>query len=421
MALTRVTTFGMEINTTRGVAETLAATDYAFNVRDVSAQLEQIETERLNNKPTLTPEAALRGPAVMVTNVTAELTGGDATTAPSVGTVLRGCGMKRVESGGTSLVKKITVGAVSGGAGAAFKIGQVIGNNTVQGSATATGRVLSFSVVGSTNTIWYEDLSGEFSTSDTVYNYGASPQASATVSANPAPGGHAFRPFTDVADAEPDATVEVRDGEQVMRSLAMGSARFTFEHGQIPTVSATFRGPAVFNSTGKDFVKAGFVANVTLPPRPAGVLGDVVDSLEFDGFTSPVMTRLNIDLGQTVADRATIASGGVIAYVTEGLRSGYAPARITDRRPTADIDPDLPAVATYDMLAAWQSGKTFQMAASIGALRAAGQSRIVIFAPKAQFAGNASRADANGLVKINGQLRFTGDNDDEITIAFLYA
>ena len=419
--LTRTKQVGLKVNTSRGVREaSLGASDYARNVKNVTESVNVTQTQREINKSTLTTEPHITGPGFFEASWEEELAGGSRTTEPGVALSLKAGGYARVESGGVSSCKMMTLGTISGGAGAAFSPGQLIGDNPTQGSATKTGRVLGYGVVSGTRQLFFEALTGTFTTSDTVYNYGATPQASAPITANPVVGGHGYRPKTDSNDSAIDYTCEIRDGETVKIGVVKCSLEFVISHAEIPMVRVTARGPAVFQSTAKDFVQAGFVTGITLPPKPSFVMGDVVDAFKIGGF-APVITQMNVNLNATIPERKTIAEGGVIAYITEGLKSGYASPWITQRNTTGSIDPDLPAVGTFDMYQKWNSGAVMELVAQVGQLRTAGAQAMFFRGPKVQFEGNASQSDSDGIVKLSGSLAFRGDNDDEFEVWFLYA
>lgn len=415
--LTRTRQVGLKENANLGERETLDASDFSRFVKNVSVTVTPTETKRDINKSTLTTEPLIKGPGFFEASWEEELAGGSVSTEPAVSRTLKACGMARSETAGTSNLKKITVGAVTNGP---FRPGQIIGNNATFGSATKTGRVLGFaSVGGSVNTIWYLPLTGTFADSDTaIYNYESS-QASAAPESDPVVGGHWYTLKTDTTGTEKDYTCEIRDGQEVMIGLVKGSASFTFNFAEIPAIRATMRGPAVFQSTAKDFVQAGFITGITLPPKPTFVMGDVIDAFSLGGF-SPVMSQFTIDLNSTVPERKSITAG-TIAYITEGLKSGYAPAWITAREVTGSIDPDLPAVGTFNLFQKINSGAVMELIALVGRLATAGSQALAIRGAKTQFAGTASPSDSDGIVKISGSLAFAGDDDDEIGIGFLYS
>lgn len=416
-SLKRVEQLGVKIAASEGAVETLAAEDFSRHYRDSTCEYVPLDVQRQTNKATLTMEPDYKGPSAFTCNWTEELVGGNSSTPPPWDATIKMCGFQR------SAVKRIAVGAVSGGAGAGFRTPQIIGNNTTQGSATKTGRVVAFATIASVNYIYYVPLTGTFASADVISNYGATPQASATASASPVDRGYRYTPLTETsASPPPDATIEARDGVDVFKGAGCrASATLQLQHGTIPSLAVQARGVGIFDNIDNELIEAGFVSGVTLPPKPGrtAVTGKVVDVFRFGDY-APFMTQMNVAIENQIADNATISEGGIIAYQTDGLRTGYGAAIIGGRSVSASVDPLRPAQATFPIVKLLTGGDTFAVTAMIGSIRAATDQAIAVYAPKAQFGGTIGDGERNGARAVSGTLKLAGDADDEIEIAVLY-
>jgi len=140
------------------------------------------------------------------------------------------------------------------------------------------------------------------------------------------------------------------------------------------------------------------------PPRFAG------SSVLLDSY-APKISRLTIDMGNTVILREDPADGG------QADGSGYCTAAITGRRITGSMDPEAQLVGTEDSYGDWIDGTTRALAIVLGE---SGGDQVTIEAPCLQFT-NLQEADRNGLQvdTLEFQLVRSADaGDDELSITF---
>lgn len=402
--LTRQRQVGGKKEATEGTKETLAAADFAMNIKgNPSFEIDSPAYERELSKASLSKDAVLKAVRSVTIRATVELAGGAANTAAAWHDLLECCGLSKTQ------MKVVDIGAPSGGS---FVPGDIIGNNATFASATKTGIFIAYKDA-SPDRLVYIPVTGTLADSDTVYNY-ASPQVSAAVDSAPANAGWAFRPASETAAFTPaSGTVEVRDGEQVYRAFgARGKVKFDIRHNQPVLMEFEFMGPL---DTASDAIPdVGFMTGITLPAATP-VMGKNFPT--FVDAYAPIFTQVSIDINNTLAKRADCNEIG------GGNESGYRPTRITDRDIVIETDPEHPPIASENWLEKSLIGTTQRMHVRAGPLTAgAAAGTVVIVVPKVQITGNVNVGDRDGVVtnELNMRACFNGSGDDELIIAHVF-
>jgi hypothetical protein len=159
------------------------------------------------------------------------------------------------------------------------------------------------------------------------------------------------------------------------------------------------------------------MASVPAPQTPM-MIGKLGFPFLLDAY-SPILTDLSIEIGNELADRPTIGSGGILgADINTTARAvGYMAVRIGDRTITATIDPEHVAAGTFDFAGRWHSGAVWPLRADFGRpTDAAGM--IVVSGPTVQLSGEQQSVggERNGILIHNAQLKFCGDSDEELVV-----
>jgi len=419
MSLKRSVQIGFRLETDEGVSEAseLVAADFARTITEYSQTSKGNRYERDEAKAGLSKSATLMGAAQQEIPWTEEMAGGGKTvaTAAKWHDLLQACGF-----GAPTQLKKVQVGTETTGSDGGFVPGVLFGDNAVQGSATKTGRAVGVYVDESSISspkpqyLVYEAITGVFGAADTAFVYAASgTQTSRPVDSVPTDCGTAQRLLSET-DAQicKSATVEYINGGQAHRAIgARGDAEFMLEHNKPPRLKLNFRGVKDLDATGSVPTKA-LVASVPVAPKPY-VIGKRAWPVLLDAF-SPVVTKINIALNNTLADRPSIGTGIVLV---SSEKAGYLATRIGDRNISAEIDPEHVAAATYDFYGKWQNESLFKFYQEIGVPWNTTNGLIVFTAPTVQFdADDWTPSDRDGLIVHNPKLKFTGDADEELVI-----
>ncbi|MCA3003800.1 MAG: hypothetical protein IOD15_00365, partial [Phycisphaerales bacterium] len=177
MAVMRARQFGAKVEAAEGVAETLAAADFAANIKDVGAEHDHPEYARDLVQGSATKQPNLKGTRRLRITGTLECCGGTATAQAVWHQILRACGLAR-----TGLVV-ISVGAPTGAGASAYSIGTIVGDNAARASATKTARVVRW-IGGSPTRIVLEPIPGTFASADEIHAYNAAGSGEATATAS---------------------------------------------------------------------------------------------------------------------------------------------------------------------------------------------------------------------------------------------
>lgn len=399
MLLSRLYQTGIKEEAAVGTEETLAAADFAGVFRDMSYTQQVGEEERNVHRSTLTPLQNLKGAKLLKLGRTEELLGGGIATPAVWHRALKACGFTPTQA------KVAAIGSLANAT--QFKVGMRIGNNATEGSATKTGVLARVSG----GKIWYVPGTGSFSSGDVVYGYPASGlQPSGTLSGSPANGGYRFNPLTETPSSAPvTVTMELRDGEKRQTLVGgRGTGSLILKMGESIKLKHEITGPAVYDTDGVTLRGAGFMASIPSIGTTPGVCKGA--ALLVDGAT-PVLTTLEIDFGNTVTPRGTLANNDFVS-------SGYKETSITDRKMTCRIDPEN-VLAEKDWVKALANGATFEISAEHGD-PASANGLVLVHAPAAQVTGDLSPGDRDGRVTYEPNVLLTGAGDDELFVWHLF-
>lgn len=405
--LTRLSQIGIKLESNEGVEETLVAGDFVGNRKEHGHATDQTEYERELVRATLSPTTVLKAQRTGTVSWVEELAGGSAAGAPNWHRTLRAMGFKTVN------LKFIELGSVQNPT--ALKLGQTVGNNASQGSATKTGIFVAY-VAGTPARMVYMPVTGVFADTEQIFNY-SSPQFSADIDSAPADAGFALTPQTETDAAIPaSATVERRLGTFRNTIIgARGKGALTLRQGEPALLRAELMGAPVYDPSnpGRPRLAEDPVspAELSTPPRISkGIpLALVSGGTEY----TPILTQLEIALENTLAPRQTIANNDL-------AESGHMAPRITDRRYTINIDPELVLPAAFDFHTLLTTVSTVQVRCSIGTPTDA-NGMVAVWIPAAQRLGGAEVGDRDGRATFPGDWILTGSSDNELYVfhAFL--
>lgn len=358
---------------TEGTAETLAATNAAFNTFEVSYSPDIQQFERNPNRLTIGSLASLAGVRLGRVTMTTELVGsGDGgTPTPPWDPIILSCGFQKI----TSLLK-LSITSPSG----FYTVGE-----TVTGPGGGTGIVVRTNQTGD-NTIVVTQDSGTFTTEViTGQTSGVSGASGAPVAVDSV----AYRPDSS---ANKSYTVGVyQDGLRHIIKGARGNVRFSGAVGEPVQMQVEYVG--AIESTSDASLLSGVVYPTSVPPQLLGV------GLQFGGY-APVFENISIDTGNSLNPRRNANDA-----------SGVISTLITSRAVTGSMDPESTLIGSNeDWFAKLQASTQTAMSMQIGT---ASGNRFGIGGPNAQYA-NISGGSRNELLTHNLDLRLNelaGDDD----------
>lgn len=401
--LTQTQQIGFKQEGSPGVEATLAADDFVGVNKDNQFGHQVSKYDQQPSRATLTKFKKLPGSRMGTLSMTHQLYGGTASTAARWHQLLQAMGFQ------SNTIKRVRLGGAANAA--ELRIGQTIGDNQVEGSATKTGEFVYYDPANLD--LYYLPVTGTFADQETIYNYTAT-QFSGDISGAPNDAGAELRPLTPEAANQHDTlTVEEVKGGYVNRIIgARGGGSLRVAMDEPLTITAEMRGPTKTGASGAAIPKA-FVAGVAIPSTPKVVKGTTLSFRE-SGQSSdwtPVLAEVTFDLGNTIADRKTL--GG-----EEVEDSGYAVPNITNREPTVTIDPEAD-LSSFDLQAMMRNGTTFEVLAEVGT-PADTNGMIIVWAPAADTPEDLEDADRDGIQTYGFTCPLTGDDDDEIRIFHLF-
>lgn len=392
--LTRRRQVAAKVETTAGTAETLTAAHNIPRVSDVRWTPNILSVERNLNRNSLTPY-----PNLVPGQTTGELafsvelagnssmaTGSGAFDPPRFDALLRGCGLAKV------VVKKLTIGAVTNGP---FRHGEAIS----QATSGATGVVVGDVYTGTTR-IFVQVSSGTFDGTNVIT--GETSGATATPSAVSSDTYVAYRLVSDPANQEPITIAGYLDGKVAKLHGAMGTAEFSFQHGNPVKIGFTFQG------VHTSYTDGSLLTGATLQEgqyRPTAFFSQsttlsITDGTDqygtgVTGAAGP-LSQMTLTLGNEVQLRENaLATAGGIDY-----------AVISDRKPTGSFNPDELANATYNWLSSFTGGTPNRMRVVQGTV--AGNIFEFIVAG-AVFTG-ISDGDRDGIFIFDASFQMSGGN-----------
>lgn len=377
--LTRVRQLAAKIESSEGVAESLAAADAKFLVYDPKIKFDVGMFKRNPARASLAQLTRLPGLRKGTLTGRLEIRGsGTAATAPAWFTLLRACGFAATN------VSQLTIGAVSGGP---FQHYEVI----TGGTSSATGRVI-WPTANGTTTIRFKQLTGIFQNGEVLT--GGTSGATATTGSTASASGVELKPSYDVT-VVPSLTMGVyNDGLRQLLRGCRGKSKLMFKNGEPAFIEFEFMGAAV---SATDTALLSITHETTVPPVAFSAAAAF-------GAYSPVMSEIELDLAQTVAFRESInESTGILSTV------------ITDREPTVRMNPESDSIANYDKFGEWFAATERALDFTLGSTAG---NRFRFYAPKMQILDidDADR-DSLALHQITAQLsEAVYGNEDELSI-----
>lgn len=376
MNLYRDKQFGIKIETTNGVQETLAVGDYGLSLTELSgvSAVEAIDANTFRGS--ISASASRIGPMTATFELAGELkNSGVLNTLPKIDTILTISRFARDQ------VKKITISGVTG---TVTKLASVI----TGGTSTATGLVVSLE----STTLYYIPLSGTIADAETITATGG---FSATVASTPVNHGYIYRPSSSIA-SEKTATINLYDGGYMKNAYgAAGTFTMSLSTESYPQWTSSITAVLKPEEWGIEGVK---VDNIVYEDH----LPQIVNSANMiigDSYT-PITSTIECDLGNTVVMIRDLNSPTWLKYAVVTQRSATATISCL-----AEPDSDV-----YEKLFA---GQTAQLTFTIGANDG---DRIDIIAPAIQYTG-ITESDQDSFLAQQLACKLCGD-DKELSIWF---
>lgn len=388
-----------KIESVEGTPESLTAAEAQGKFKEISHGYRVNSYKRGLMRNSLSKDPPVKGSRLLSVKFVEEMVGGGASTEAPWGVRLRGCGFQKVG------LKVMTIGTITGAGG--FTIGDRIGDNATEGSATKTGVVVG--IYASNTKLVFVAGTGTFADTDTVYNYSAT--ANAPVDSAPSAAGWRYSPMTETdSQTPPSVTAEHRHGgERNTITAARGKASITMKMDEPALLTTEFEGCPVLDANTRPNAASAFTGITAVGGQPLCAKGMPVRI----GTVTPVLTSIEIVIDNTLAARGTIADNEVES-------SGYIGVRITDRDVNAKIDPEYVVGTTLDVVARTLAGGTFRFTAPVGSVSHT-NGLVIVNIPLAQLGDEKSPGDRDGIVTTDWDM---GANvtveDDEITIDHVF-
>lgn len=399
--LTRVSQIGIKAEASEGTPETLVAADYAGNFKATDHSYQTGRYARELDQPALSERAELSGSRLGMIKCTQEAAGGGAATEAPWHRAMQGLGFAKTQ------LKVCDVGAITN----TFVAGELVGNNASQGSATKTARIAKV-ITGSPNRVVLMPVTGTFQSGDSIFGYTSSPQPTCTISSSLTNAGYGFAPLSETDAAAPSAfTVERRVGGQKHQiTAARATGALTIERDAPLLVRTEFTGPAVLGGD-TPALASPLTGIASLPAAPKIGKGLPVKL----GAYTPVLTRLEVAVNNTLSPRETIANN-------DFQSSGYQGTRITQRQIALNVNPlhVLPSGA-IDFYQLATLGTAFTFSCELGSASDASHGLVVLAALAAQLPGDIGVADRNGEIAHDLAIKLTGSGDDELFVFHVFA
>lgn len=343
--LTRKRQVVSKIETSEGVAETLAVADaktLAYNPR-ISFDPEMFPRNPV--RLTFTNIGKVVGKRPGALNFGLELRGsGAAATPPDWGKHFQNCGC------GVSLLRSINIGAVTAGP---FVHGETITGGTSGGK----GRVIINTANGA-SAIYYVVVSGTIQSGEVIT--GGTSGASATTSSSPTTIGNVIEPITDSIPSQTMSGYE--DGIRKLLRGCRGKFKINFKSGE--PVLANFEYMGVEAGIADVSLFTNPVYETTKPPAFLNA------SFSMDAYSAKIAS-LEINQENKLAPRDDVNNDrGLLSYL------------ITDRDVNGSYDPEMVLVASHDFHSKWFGGTEMALDTAWGTVAG---NKFRFFAPRAQY------------------------------------
>ncbi len=403
--LKRLAQIGVIIQTVAGTEETLTAADFSGKRKEADYSLNVDKYERGLMKAAFTVDPSLKGSRSGGISFTEECVGGGAAAEAPWHRSIQAAGFSK------TAIKYVTLTTPSG---PGFAPGDLVGDQATYAASTKTGMVVA--VISSTRIV-YKPIAGTFAGSDTFRNYATS-SSTGTVSGSPAAAGYIFEPTTPTEASEGViCTVENRNGG-MRRTYTDAKAKLTvtMNRNEPVLLKFDFMGVPVLDSgNGNRWREASAITNIpavgTVPTLCKGTKCTITQGAT---LAVPVSTKFEVQVDNTLGMRQTTASNDI-------QNSGFVGCRITDRKITVTIDPEMnKGSAGIDWVAALNNGGTMALLHQAG-LSTDANGLFVAYVPAAQIDSEPNESDRDGIVNISPTLLATGNADDEVWFAHVFA
>jgi hypothetical protein len=288
-------------------------------------------------------------------------------------------------------MSRIAIGTVTSGP---FQHGETL-TGDVSG---ATARCIVPAANGDSY-LYFEPLTGAFTTSDTAIAGGTSSASAAVSSASPGVHGYYVKPRSDCQEV---ATVEYQeDGYAWSARDALGNMTLSAQASQQGFFEFSMQGPK--GTIGTKALTTSVTRGTEDPPVCKNA------DLTLDSF-EPVFSQFGLDVGNTVVLRENGNSAD---------DTGYEGARITKREPKFTLSCEHELAATYDFFTKLDAGTKVAVEARIGT---AETKQFWFFADEVEFE-ELPLGDLEGIRTLDITGMCTGDatasGDDEFEMAFI--
>ena len=400
--LERTTRMAWKIQAADGIAETLAEPEFAVSISGDKQSLIPNEYQRESKTGSLTRRADVKGARQVTFNSDVEMIGGSATTEPKWGELVRASGFSR-----TALIAA-TLTTVTG----TFSLGDRVGNNVAENSATKRGIVVAY-YDGTAKVLVIRPTAGTWANADAVNNYTVA--GAGTVTGAPAAAGWGYIPQseTDVSETAKVTMGRIADGEFVVGTDGRCTGSIQYAFGKVPMYSMELQGSLKLADDGNALAvpSLGTIPSPGAVPLPCkGMPIRMFSKADGTAYT-PILTQAEIKIGNSLTMRETVSDADYV-------NSGYLGSRITARDPMLTADPEHDKAGLLATLRTMVGG-TFK-AYTVHGLATHGNGQTIVYAPAAQFSGNLDTSDRNGISTKSVNLKLTGNADDEMGIYVVY-
>jgi len=394
---------GLKIEATEGTEESLTATEFRGNRKNMNLRHSPNGYDRGLQRGTQTKQEQLKSMALLTLNWEEEFVGGANNAEAPIGATLKTCGF------GATAIQKWTVTSQTG----VIKAGDLIGNNATEASATKKALV----TYASGTTLWLFPILGTLAASDAMTNYDRT--GAATLSGTSAAGGFGYKLVSEKSGVgSPSGTGELRLGGQRHTAVgARGTCSINMTQGQPILVTAEIKGPGVYQTGTFTPREAAYVSGVLPFTAPPKVLQGVVFEMQNGASTyaPPVLTEFNISIAPTVTPRKTFTNQAI-------TNTGHLPTRLTgEREVSGSLNPEhvLPT-GTFDFIGAVMAGTTFKVTCVVGAPTET-NGAVTILGRRVQLSGDFEPGDQDGITTAPLNLGFYGTDDDELYVFHTFA
>lgn len=403
--LNRSAQLGNKVEATEGVEETLTGTEFGGNRKETKSTNKIDRYDRDLERVSLTPLDPLPGSRQGGHSWTAELVGGGIATAAPWHPDVQGMGFIKTQH------KAFATGVITNAA--SFRVGNIIGDNATQGSATKTGIFVCFA----NGKIVYVPVTGTFANTDTMYEYDSVSQGSTTLTGAIANAGYRLSVLTETDSSKPASlTVERRvNGQRHTAIGSRGRGSITIKRNEPILIQAEYLGAPVLDLTDPLNPKPRSGSVVTGVPdflvKPKVAKGITLNIYQGSTSYAPVLTEAVFKIENTLAPRPSIG--------TSLAESGYLATRITQRRISMQIDPENVPVS-FDFGGCFFGGTPFELEGRIGDPTDA-NGLVIVHAPRGVLQGDLDFGDRDGVQTVPVDALLCGSNDDEFYLYHVFA